>query len=1803
MAGLGSISATACTLSVLNTRIEKQNYKLPKILAIEKDSDRKQFIPLYINKFRIIALIDSGSDLTLIQEGLLRKILPNKSWNVEENDQPQHLMSASGDKMTVVCRMKINIQFSRNSPAVELNVSVLPDMPYTPVMIFGFNGLIKCQATIKISGTIEKPEPKFSIQHPFSYESPVYFYSPTEQEFCEGHYKLEPFETKTITFYLNKASQVIRSDFVLITAHAMQEVSIIPSRSPVDFNYKEDCFTAEACLMNLTKYRVKGTIWGKVEILGDKKVVKISRHNRKTLMNNLKSHPLGREILPCAFEENIRVPLLTVSKISITEDRFDEPNVRLLDLDPKNTIIKGEPTYSGEVNITEELITPKGLELPTQVFANAAEAIDLSNYNEEIRPFIKDLFITKYPEVVALHAIDAGDLSLTLGLTQIRLRPGEVLPRCKRIFHMSPQDDRHLNDICELLIRFGYLIKAPIQPDGNHLYGMASYLVTRSKPGTLGRLIVDYSPINPLIQSPPNLIPDINNTLQFLQNKALYTSLDLKQAYLSLRVDAESRSLSTFITPTTAYQWTCVPTGMASSPAYWADVSHRMIHSEPVLDKDGKPIYECKNVVKMVTSPLKWVKHYFDDILSTSPLRDTFHETLKLHFEILEKLIKRLAFHGSKISINKSDFAKAKICFLGWYVSNNYVVADPRRIQKIQEFKFPGSKKEMRSFLGLINSLRRVIYLDILRDSHILTPLTSSAKPYIPNDEQREMFTKIKKAMASGPLFNNLVDETAEKYLWVDAATSSGVIGAVLAQKKRGEANKKIVPTCLDLDIPAHRIIFDRSLNYEPVKVHFTLPIERIKPSAPCSIPPTIFYPEKYMVFTDENVDDSLFLGAASILAIYNCKRYSSTLEIREIAVKELKGSVLALKMRNFVFDNNYNNYKQFLEEFRKGQHNVDKNFYLVEALAKGLSRPIILISTLAEHKERPIIKYNHDCHKPPLIFSVEKIENKLVFMPFFHNKTLTFSLDDNYKKLEIIAYMSKTVPEGFRSNGILHLELVAILEALQNFNRFISNVPVTLLTDSKCLYYLFSGRIHDTTAKIKRWCLKLVADHPNVSLRYVRTTENLSDFLTREGLPEGDTVKLNLNIKNFSIGNLIDKLPKETFTMSEWAQYVEDNPQWLTVNQADKEEVKSLMLSVDMKKTKTQINKIFITNTVLSIKQSLANISDIVTPLDILRERLSRSEIVKYQKLEFENIYTACLAGDDFEYIDEHSLEKSKYKLVSDLLMIFHGFYKIYLPNSMIGLLLSFTHLIGHRGMLKMMADLESYYFPTKYTVTKRFINSCYACFLSHRSSRKSKLGVYPMPTRGMQEVSCDLAENLNPVGGYAHLLITRCALSGFTIITPLKTKTASEVNREFKNGILTPFTVERIHSDNGRCFRSNDWLMLMAAYGIKVINTSAINPSARGMAESEVNLVKTMMKKYLATNSSDSYNWDQLAYICTKAINYSKNPITGIKPAQMMFGKDDEGPSFLSSNIMAPPHHAVKTDKINIEQITKEVSEMTQFAIDKITQNRILAHERVNKNRITKNWSPGDIVFVLDRQNIPGNTRPLKLRFNPSPYVVVRCLYSTSLIKRLADSYPALYANDDLKRYDGADSLFNTLPPEITRVLLHKFRDFLTEDFCTIAKFDNFEIPKGITLFDPVSEKDHRAENIIDVDFPEVSNNSSDNQTVLENPIDPGILNDEIYNDDINDMSQIPEKPNLSNKRTRIEDDLRRLIEEDPVLESEEPFVINPEIPSIEELDSDEDEDTGRQLRSNKRVRFKTPYVRLENIKIPENQRYEEA
>ncbi len=91
------------------------------------------------------------------------------------------------------------------------------------------------------------------------------------------------------------------------------------------------------------------------------------------------------------------------------------------------------------------------------------------------------------------------------------------------------------------------------------------------------------------------------------------------------------------------------------------------------------------------------------------------------------------------------EFTKNSILYLGWIVSHDFLLPDPRRMSKIKNAKFPQTKKEMRSFLGLVNSIRRVISTDTVREMNILAPLTSLKRDvhFKPEKKHFEAFEKI----------------------------------------------------------------------------------------------------------------------------------------------------------------------------------------------------------------------------------------------------------------------------------------------------------------------------------------------------------------------------------------------------------------------------------------------------------------------------------------------------------------------------------------------------------------------------------------------------------------------------------------------------------------------------------------------------------------------------------------------------------------------------------------------------------------------------------------------------------------------------------------------------------------------------------------------------------------------------------------------------------------------------------------------------------------------------------------------------
>jgi len=583
----------------------------------------------------------------------------------------------------------------------------------------------------------------------------------------------------------------------------------------------------------------------------------------------------------------------------------------------KNLTISNGPNYD-EGELDEDIIEPRGHYVPKDFNKKVEDIVDLSLYDEIQRSYIEKIFLKQYPQIVATGTLSIGNISATLGRYHIRLKDNEVLPYHKKIYFMCPSDTQHLKDILSWLEKYKVIEKAAISSDGAHLSGVPAYLISRNKPNSCARLLIDFRNLNQQIIADANIIPDITSLLHSLRNSAIYSSTDISNAYMNYTLTKESRPLTTFLTPLGSYYYNKLPQGLSVSCEVWSRVVNKMIHHKPVLDKSGSPIYEAKNMVKMEEDRIDSALIFFDDLLIHTPMELTYKLTVEKHYIQVEKVMKRLAFHDARISFEKSKFGRFKVHFLGWNVSNGFLMADEKRIEKIKQAEFPMTVKGMRSFCGLINSLRICLGFTTLEDVKVLTPLTSSMAKYEPNHKHREAFESLKTKITEAPIYSKLLDPSARKILFTDASTSStsGGYACVLAQIREYRDDVIHIPLNLTMSDPVHRIIFEQKLKCIPVKLIKTeQDLEHKKIELYKEHPVDEKYlDQEYLGYTEKEVSDSLFISTRSIQHISKCK-ISTSEELRLLCIKQIKKSIIGLKIADFVFQNNKANYRQFLED------------------------------------------------------------------------------------------------------------------------------------------------------------------------------------------------------------------------------------------------------------------------------------------------------------------------------------------------------------------------------------------------------------------------------------------------------------------------------------------------------------------------------------------------------------------------------------------------------------------------------------------------------------------------------------------------------------------------------------------------------------------------------------------------------------------------------------------------------------------------------------------------------------------------
>ena len=1616
----------------------------------------KFFLNLPNNKHKLFALMDTGSAISLFRESLIIQLLSPEEILRYKRPAGVSITSFTHHPVPIVYDIVLPCQFYTKTKNVFITFRVFKETPNYPILI-GQDAMRLLKMDISYSNkTVEIFYPIYASLETIDTTSSSAF---TASAFIS----LQPKETKNIIFQPHPLCYIKNNTTVLIENSSIPQIHVFPTKYN---SYSSQNIPYIACVSNLSNEKVTGYLNTNLSLLEDFNF--LNRFNKKEDFDNLpqtkfpalpyeyNDHNLPsfsiQESLPknnINGQQKLKSYLLLTPHQSIhsqTKPFQNESKIDPSEHDPTLQKIKAtlndlkpledERPNSPPLEMPEDFLKPSGYEIPDNLQPSVAELLNIERFDKKHRSYINDIFIHKYPTIVALHSYDIGNLSKTLGYYTIKLKDNETLPTFRKIYFLNAQDAQHMLDITNFLIKFNVIERCSHRDRIAHLMASPGYLISKTNKLASPRLVIDYTLINQVLKTSPPTIPSITAVLQSLRDQAIFSSIDLTSAFYSITLSPDCRHLTRFATQTGSYTFKSLPMGINLAPQCLAEIAHRMIHMRPILDENGQPIFEEENVVKMVNDALPGVHIFYDDVLMTSKMYPTYEETIKNHYKLVERVMERLAFHRAKISIEKSHFGKFSLKFLGWIIYNNFLLPDPERTKKLLATKFPTNIKAMRSFLGLMNTLRTVLPHDFLYEMNILNPLTSSTTPYSPTNNHLQAFEKLKTLLTSQPIYSNIIDPNLDKVLFVDAS-DKGCYSAVLGQLVPPKNDQYAVPSHLLLDDKVDQIIFSHRLCFEPAPLylhHEYIPRSKLNP--PFQILPfkdPAYLNHDFLGYTEETHKNSCFHAIRSVQYVYGNALLTFD-QIKTFIKEKFHKHIIKIKLLTD-FNNNQDQLKLFLKPLNDNILPIDDNLHMITLLAQLLCRPIIVISSLPKHENNQIFKFENNIQKPPIVLGLHIKNNTLIFLPYFINKQASFPLSEIKDRFQIVTFLSKSISPKDYSKDIMHKELFGLMSALATLKPLIGQSNLLVLTDSKPLFLLYTNPVTQSSSKLCRWGLKLSSEYHNLKLRFISTRHNLSDFLTRDfNIKPPDLIRIPL--KNIYVPNLNDYIdPYTTFTIEEWKTFVKNHEHLITI----KPETKTVSVNF--------------------ISKSINNMNKVIDPLKHLHDKMSHANIIKEQEKEFPNIINYLITQPDMEAIKAGKT----FKLQDGMLYSYeNNLLRVLLPESLEGIFISFTHLAhNHLGVAGMTAALKHLDFPRKTFKIKHLAERCYGCALQNLKTTKYLLGSYPTPDFPFQYIHCDLLENLPPNKSYEHILVIACPLSKFLLCYPLKNKTSPMAVYHLIYNLYQFTNLQYIITDNGPIFNSKEFLTPLATLNIKKIRIASLHPASNGFCEAYVKKVKYALKKTLT--SHDEYQWLDILPILIKNFNSTGNPPTNLSPLQILHGET----SIMAEKALTdrPPHKLyplLENIKTQVEAKQQETLRILEIVKNAHYWKKINDNIKNNVNKTAPNFKEGDYCFTKDKKIIPGTTRPLKSLYSRDPCVIMETKPTSALVRRLGDTFTTVYSYNDIKKYSPLDPTFSTLPQSVRDILINDFENLNKNHYTELRKYSKLDLPNNEPLFE---------------------------------------------------------------------------------------------------------------------------------------------
>lgn len=349
--------------------------------------------------------------------------------------------------------------------------------------------------------------------------------------------------------------------------------------------------------------------------------------------------------------------------------------------------------------------------------------------------------LMKYPEIIKFE----GDILTATNLLKHKIVTTDEEPVYSKNYRYPISFRQDIgNEINKLL-------EQKIIRPSNSPYNSPLWVVPK-KPDASGkrkvRLVVDYRKLNNKTKDDRFPLPNIEDLFSKIGRATYFSAIDLVSGFHQIEMEPESIPKTAFSTENGHYEFLRMPFGL----------------------KNGPPQFQ--RTMNLIFCDLPNVLVYLDDII-------IFSDSLQEHMKHLNVVFKRLKTHQLKIQLDKTEFFKKELLFLGHIISEKGIQPNPEKVKAIKDFPVPQTTKQIKQFLGLAGYYRKMIkgFAKIAQPLTHALRKTSTINPKDPKFIEAVNF--LKEAITNAPILQ--LPKLNDPYiLTTDASNVS--LGAVLSQ-------------------------------------------------------------------------------------------------------------------------------------------------------------------------------------------------------------------------------------------------------------------------------------------------------------------------------------------------------------------------------------------------------------------------------------------------------------------------------------------------------------------------------------------------------------------------------------------------------------------------------------------------------------------------------------------------------------------------------------------------------------------------------------------------------------------------------------------------------------------------------------------------------------------------------------------------------------------------------------------------------------------------------------------------------------